>query len=169
MNRSKEAARVTQKLASYYKNSLSGSDEIILLDRELQITRDYLDLQTMRYGDKFKYKFEVPSEVLSIKIPKMTLQPLVENAVTYGIRKTDSGTGTVTITSRRISDHVEVIVEDNGPGFDLKDALADKEKSHIGIKNVKERVERIANGELIIDSVIGRGTKAIIKLPLGEE
>ncbi|WP_175560378.1 cache domain-containing sensor histidine kinase [Butyrivibrio sp. YAB3001] len=86
MNRSKEAARVTQKLANYYKNSLSGSEEIVTIEREIQIIRDYLDLQTMRYGDKFSYEIDVDEKAMNSLIPKMTLQPLVENAIYHGIK-----------------------------------------------------------------------------------
>ncbi|MCR4903377.1 MAG: histidine kinase [Butyrivibrio sp.] len=92
MNRSKEAARVTRKLASYYKNSLSGSEEIVSIERECQIIRDYLELQIMRYGDKFTYEIDVDERILSSMIPKMTLQPLVENAIYHGIKnKSDWG------------------------------------------------------------------------------
>lgn len=96
MNRSKEASRVTHKLASYYKNSLSGSEEIVSVEREIQIIRDYLDLQTMRYGDKFSYEIDVDEKVYKSQIPKMTLQPLVENAIYHGVKnKTASGKITV--------------------------------------------------------------------------
>ena len=86
MNRSKEAARVTHKLADYYKNSLSGSEEIVSIEREIQIIRDYLDLQTMRYGDKFTYEIDISQDICDSQIPKMTLQPLVENAIYHGIK-----------------------------------------------------------------------------------
>ena len=178
MNRSKEAARVTQKLASYYKNSLSGSDEIILLDRELQITRDYLDLQTMRYGDKFKYKFEVPSELLSIKVPKMTLQPLVENAIYHGL-KYKKDWGTITISAVRKDDLVILSVSDDGAGMDseklskmqqyLKNNLVpeDAERKHFGVYSVDHRM-RLYYGEeygIEVESVQGEGTTFNLRIP----
>ena len=72
------------------------------------------------------------------------------------------------IRTKKTGDTVEVIVEDDGPGFVPEDVKDTKNKAHIGIVNVRERVENIAGGELIIDSEIGKGTKAIIKLPIGE-
>lgn len=99
MGRSKEAARVTQKLANYYKNSLSGSEEIVTIERECQIIRDYLDLQTMRYGDKFTYEIDVADEIYSSSIPKMTLQPLIENAIYHGI-KNKTQWGKIVVTGR---------------------------------------------------------------------
>ncbi|MCR5771468.1 MAG: histidine kinase [Butyrivibrio sp.] len=97
MGRSKEATRVTQKLANYYKNSLSGSEEIVTVSRECQIIRDYLELQTMRYGDKFTYEIDVADEIRNSQVPKMTLQPLVENAIYHGIKNKPTW-GRITVT-----------------------------------------------------------------------
>jgi two-component system sensor histidine kinase YesM len=81
MNKSREAQRVTKKLADYYKNSLSNSEEIIVLEKEIRIVQDYLELQLMRYEDKFTYDISIGEGTSHVKIPKMTLQPLVENAI----------------------------------------------------------------------------------------
>ena len=121
MNRSKEAARVTQKLANYYKNSLSGSEEIVTIEREIQIIRDYLDLQTMRYGDKFTYEIDVEDAVKTSLIPKMTLQPLVENAIYHGLKnKPDWGrilvTGSI-VKGSGTDQYVELAVIDDGVGM----------------------------------------------------
>ena len=122
MNRSKEASRVTHKLANYYKNSLSGSEEIITIDREKQIIGDYLDLQTMRYGDKFSYEIDIDDRVKQSQIPKMTLQPLVENAIYHGIKnKADWGKITVTGTldeNEKGNPFVVLTVSDDGIGIE---------------------------------------------------
>jgi two-component system sensor histidine kinase YesM len=149
MNRSKEAARVTQKLANYYKNSLSGSEEIVTVDRETQIIRDYLDLQTMRYGDKFTYSIDMAEDIRDSLIPKMTLQPLVENAIYHGI-KNKAQWGKISVTRRSYDEGgrktAEIIVEDDGIGMSkevcqkLNDLLmtdahkaSDKETSEEGL------------------------------------
>lgn len=124
MNRSKEAARVTQKLANYYKNSLSGSEEIVTIEREVQIISDYLDIQTMRYGDKFSYEIDVDERVYKSSIPKMTLQPLVENAIYHGIKnkadwgkiKVKGGISSIIKDGEEIS-CVEITVTDDGAGI----------------------------------------------------
>ena len=121
MGRAKDAARVTRKLASYYKNSLSGSEEIVSIDRECQIIGDYLELQTMRYGDKFTYEIDVDDEVKSSLIPKMTLQPLVENAIYHGIKNKEGNgkimvLGTIDVTQ---NGKIAVLkVCDDGVGID---------------------------------------------------
>ncbi len=179
MNRSKEAARVTQKLASFYKNSLSGSDEIISLEKELQITRDYLDLQTMRYGDKFKYRFEVDNEVTGCMIPKMTLQPLVENAIYHGLKYKEDW-GTIVISGKIDGKLVLITVEDDGAGMDedklcqMQDYLKkneipkDEDRKHFGVFSVDHRL-RLYFGEeygIDVDSIKDKGTSFSIRMPL---
>ncbi len=134
--------------------------------KELEHVKGYLELQKLRFGDDLCVKYDL--EYTNFKISTLTLQPIVENAVTYGVRKSENGQGTVIIRTKKTGDTVEVIVEDDGPGFVPEDVKDTRNKEHIGIINVRERVENIAGGELIIDSEIGKGTKAIIKLPIGE-
>ncbi len=180
MNRSKEAARVTQKLASYYKNSLSGSEEIVPVEREIQITRDYLDLQTMRYGDKFKYKFEVEPDIMNVQIPKMTLQPLVENAIYHGL-KYKKEWGTITIKGYVGDDNILITVADDGVGMEkdklqaMQDNLKnnvipeDADRKHFGVYSVDHRM-RLYYGEefgLEVESNLGEGTMFVLKLPKG--
>lgn len=170
MNRSREASRVTKKLANYYKNSLSGSEEIVSIERELQIIEDYLDLQTMRYGDKFSYEIDVADEVKASNIPKMTLQPLVENAIYHGI-KNKADWGKITVTGKVTDDRkVELRVIDDGIGMkqeelynlnrllDVDDVFDDEDKkklqesaitdhdstkggSHFGMYSVARRIK----------------------------
>ena len=117
MNRSKEASRVTKKLANYYKNSLSGSEEIVSIEREVQIIQDYLDLQTMRYADKFTYEIDVSDDIKSSLIPKMTLQPLVENAIYHGL-KNKSGSGTIKVVGKMVRINNQAASEE--PSQDVK-------------------------------------------------
>ncbi len=182
MNRSKEAARVTQKLANYYKNSLSGSEEIVQIEREIQITRDYLDLQTMRYGDKFKYKFDVPQELLNVFIPKMTLQPLVENAIYHGLKYKEQW-GTISITGKSGDGEAYLYVSDDGVGipedklYRMQEYLKnneipeDEDKKHFGVYSVDHRL-RLYFGEeygISVESSSGCGTTFTLKIPFAKE
>lgn len=180
MSRSREAARVTQKLANYYKNSLSGSEEIISIEREVQITRDYLDLQVMRYGDKFKYSFDIDEEILGCDIPKMTLQPLVENAIYHGLKyKEDWGSIEISGKVGENKDAV-IVVKDDGIGIDpsrlismqdiLKrgEILEDDEKKHFGVYSVDHRIRLYFGDEygINIESIHGEGTTITIRVPM---
>ncbi len=146
MNRSKEASRVTKKLANYYKNSLSGSEEIVTIEREIQIIQDYLDLQTMRYNDKFSYEIDVDDSIKNASIPKMTLQPLVENAIYHGL-KNKEGWGKITVTGIAEGDAALIRVIDDGIGMPkeelekLNRLLEDDERYDDEKKKLREEAE----------------------------
>ena len=97
-------------------------------------------------------------------IPTLTLQPIVENAVRYGVRKTSTGEGTVIIRTREYPKHYEVKVIDNGPGFDPNVRKEDG-LSHTGLNNVRERLKRICDGKLEIWSELEKGTIVTMILP----
>ncbi|MDK2809015.1 MAG: two-component system, sensor histidine kinase YesM, partial [Clostridiales bacterium] len=119
MNKNREAQRVTKKLADYYKNSLSDSEEIIPLERELRIIEDYLELQMMRYEDKFTYDISVDLGCNQVSVPKMTLQPIVENAIYHGLKyKKDWGTIAITCRLLEAEQQVEIVIRDNGIGME---------------------------------------------------
>ena len=97
-------------------------------------------------------------------MPTLTLQPIVENAVRYGVRKTSTGEGTVIIQTRAYPSHYEVKVIDDGPGFDPNVRKEDG-LSHTGLNNVRERLQRICDGKLEIWSELGKGTIVTMILP----
>lgn len=139
------------------------SDVLIPFEEEMKHVQAYLNLQKLRFCDELSVTYDL--EITDFRIPTLTLQPLVENAVTYGVRRSESGCGTVTIRSRSFPDRVEVCVEDDGPGFIRETLPDDKERSHIGLQNVRERLSRLCGGELLIDSTPGKGSKVTIVLP----
>jgi signal transduction histidine kinase len=163
-----KASEAIDTFIVYLRHNMDSltAEKPIDFSKELEHVKGYLELQKLRFGDDLCVKYDL--EFTNFTIPTLTIQPLVENAVTYGIRKSEKGQGTVTIKTQKIGNTVEVIVEDDGSGFVPEDVKDTKNKAHIGIVNVRERVENIAGGEFIIDSEIGKGTKAVIKLPLGE-
>ena len=97
-------------------------------------------------------------------MPTLTLQPIVENAVRYGVRMAPKGRGTVLIRTRENEDSYEVDVIDNGPGFD-ENHQANDGMSHTGLRNVRERIRHICGGELIVSSRAGEGTTVRMILP----
>lgn len=161
-----KAEECTTAFMDYLRKNMDSltSERSIPFSDELKHVKGFMDIQKIRFGDELDVEYDIEYE--DFRIPSLILVPLVENAVSYGIRRNDNRSGTVTIRTVKRPDHVELIVEDDGPGF-VPDALPDdRERSHIGINNVRERVEEVAGGELKIDSEKGKGTTATIILPL---
>ena len=129
---------------------------------ELDHVNHYVSLQKLRFGDALQVEYDL--KCTDFKIPTLTLQPLVENAIRYGVRKKRDGRGTVRIRTMEYSRYYKIHVIDDGPGFEEENMLDDG-KSHLGIRNVRDRLNRISGGELIIDSRLGKGTDAVIILP----
>ena len=140
-------------------------DSPIPFNDELNHVRAYLSLQKLRFGDDLNIEYDLACTDFSI--PTLTLQPLVENAVMYGVRKNPDGRGTIWISTKRNPDNVEVTIRDDGPGFDPNEITPDDERTHTGIRNVRERLEHVSSGQLSIVSVIGSGTSVTIILPTG--
>ena len=138
------------------------AEQPILLRQELEHVKSYLALQKLRFGDELHVVWDIACE--DIMLPTLTLQPIVENAVSHGIRGSESGVGTVTIRTREYEDRYEITVEDDGCGFDPY-ALAAADDAHIGLKNVRDRLNRLCSGSLDIKSEIGHGTQVTIMLP----
>ena len=153
------------EFAEYLRHNMDSltQEQPIPFTEELGHVRCYLSLQKLRFGDDLNVAYDLEST--DFRLPTLTLQPLVENAVTYGVRKNETGRGTVTIRSREYPDRWEVSVTDDGPGFVPDSLPGDSERSHVGLRNVRERLKHACGGELRIDSTLGEGTTATIILP----
>lgn len=130
---------------------------------ELNHTRNYLALEEMRFGDMLRVEYDIA--VTDFRIPALTLQPIVENAVRHGVRKNEDG-GCITVSTRAEKNEWVVEVADDGPGFDPKQPRNDG-RSHIGIDNVRGRLAQLCRGRLEIDSAPGHGTRVLIRIPKG--
>ena len=163
-----QAEEAIAEFIAYLRHNMDSlsQDKPLPFEEELKHVERYLDLQKLRFEDELTVKYDL--ECTDFTIPVLTLQPLVENAVTYGVRRSDSGAGVVTIKTRRYEDRIEVSVMDDGPGFVYEVLPDDPKRSHTGIRNVQERLMRVAGAELLIDSVIGKGTTVTIRLPQEE-
>lgn len=162
---SKKADEAMTAIIKYFRHNLDSlmTDRMSPFKDELEHVKAYLELQMLRFGDELRVEYDL--ECIDFSIPSLTLLPLVENAVSYGVRRNEDRTGRVTIRSRREDDRIEVCVEDNGPGFVPETLPDDEDRSRIGMQNVRERIERVSDGKLIIYSKMGEGTKATIVLP----
>lgn len=137
---------------------------MIPFEQELNHTKLFLELEKMRFGDDLTIVYDITCT--DFDIPTLTLQPIAENAVTHGVRMTDWGQGTVTIRTREFDDRFEVSVLDDGEGFDPEN-LPNDGRPHIGIANVRQRLQSTCGGRLRIESD-KNGTCATIILPKEE-
>lgn len=143
-----EISTIVKAMAQYYRVCLSRGKEIITLKEELGLISSYLTIQNMRYDNIVELNVKVPEELLDTKIPKMTLQPLIENAIYHGIRGKGSGHGTVTITAYFEENDVHISVADSGTGM-TQDEIDEMNRSisvhdesfGYGVRNVNKRIE----------------------------
>ncbi len=142
-------------------DSLTTEHPVRFLD-ELEHTEKYLELEKLRFEDSLEIEYDIQGE--AFELPVLTLQPLAENAVRHGIRKSETSGGKITITSGMTGTHHVVKIEDNGAGFDT-DGLENLDDTHIGIRNVRKRLWLECRGELRIESKKGKGTVCTILIP----
>lgn len=170
-----EAVKVVTALARFFRISLSKGKSIIPVRDELEHVRNYLTIQQKRFKNKFTYRIEAGEEVLSLAALKLTLQPLVENAIYHGMEFMD-GDGEILVSVERDGEKLCFTIADNGLGMTAQQAqglLTGETKSTsgkgsgIGVKNVNERI-RLYFGEdygLTIRSEPDVGTEVQIRLP----
>ena len=156
------------KFAHYLRGNMDSLDQKgpIPFAKELDHTKCYLDIEQMRFEDALQVSYHITCTNFSI--PALTVEPLVENAVRHGVRGNKGGKGSVSIATRDAGDHFEVMITDDGPGFDPS-KIPDDGKPHLGITNVRERLAEMCNGTLSIRSKPGEGTTATIILPKKQE
>lgn len=172
-----EVVEMVGSLSHYFRTSLSkGNDMIALADEELHV-RSYLQIQQFRYKDILDYEINIPGDIKNCLVPKITLQPLVENALYHGI-KNKRGKGKITITGREEGEFIVLTVTDNGLGMlperlyqvvnGLKKIDDKKEKDFYGLYNVNERIELYygSNFGLKIRSLYQEGTEVDVCIPL---
>ncbi len=153
------------KLSGLLRRLLRSQDHFVTLDEELRAVDEYLAIEAIRFGPSLTIRKDIAPDSLSVMVPSMILQPLVENSIKHGLSSKVGG-GQVTIRSSRRDGHTVIEVIDNGlgiPGDRLPGAIGDG----IGLRNVNERLKVIygANCQLALRSVPGQGTLARIEIP----
>ena len=169
--RNAEAVEMVNALARLFRISISRGHELIPIRSELQHAESYLQIQSHRYKNQFSYSFDVQEECLDYLCNKITLQPIIENAIYHGINGLVDE-GEIRISCRADGDDILFTVEDNGTGMEPEQvqAILRKERSDhtgIGIKNVNDRL-KIYFGPaygITIDSVPDEGTRVYIRMP----
>ncbi len=171
-----DITKMVRALTKYYKIGLSKGMNIVSLESELEHTKAYVQIMNMRYADAIELDIDIDTSLLSCRIPKITLQPLVENAILHGILEKETKRGTIRLTGRRDHAAIRLFLEDDGIGipadklgtlFSHNPQDLQQAESGIGIQNTHDRL-RLAYGEafgLHLKSEPGRGTIVEIRFP----
>lgn len=157
-----QAAVVTERFGAYLRqniDSLSQAD-LIPFEKELEHTSAYADIEMVRFPN-IRVEFDTPHR--DFLVPALSVQPIVENAIRHGVRIREQGV--VRVTSRLEDECNVVVVRDNGTGFDVSQLIDGGESDHIGLANVRERIELMCGGTLDIASEPDVGTTVTMRIP----
>lgn len=171
-DREEDVVNMITSLSTFFRNSLSEGEDIHTLRAEMAQAVSYLEIQQIRYSDILTYSMDIAEDVQDCLIPKLILQPLIENALYHGI-KNRRGRGLITITGGRENNRIHLRVRDNGIGMDserleqLQNGIYQQKQGSFGLWNVHQRI-RLYCGDpygLSFESVPGEGTTVTVTLP----
>ncbi|HEV8610700.1 MAG TPA: histidine kinase [Thermoanaerobaculia bacterium] len=147
------AATTVLRLEELLRRSLEAdAAQLVPLSRELEFLEMYLEIQKTRFQDRLRVAFDVPSELVSARVPNLILQPLVENAIKHGV-STQPGAGRVAISARREDGMLVLKVRDDGPGLTNPPRTGAGPGSGLGLANTRERLRQLYGDEQRLDLV----------------
>lgn len=158
------AERAVERLGDLLRYTLDEDDrDIVPLSEEWAFTRDYLELERLRYGDRLGVEPNLDEMALSCPVPPFTLQPLVENAVRHAVAERSEG-GVIRVTARRDEDRLRLRVADDGPGVDARSL--DGAHGH-GLRSIRQRLRYLYDGraDLTIETSPGAGFAVSLSIP----
>lgn len=167
-----DISRMVEALSRLLRISISEKASVITLQEEADILRDYMHIQQIRYTDRLVFRILIPQDLGNTPIPKLTLQPIVENAIKHGLEMMLE-TCEITVQAAEEEHNVRIVVTDNGPGMDV-DALQqlnslepNTQGTGIGLKNIHERLQLLFGPDYGIfwTSEPGAGTAVTVLLP----
>ena len=174
--KNEQAVEMVTSLSNFFRSSLSQGRDIITLGEEEIHVRSYLEIQQVRYRDILRYEIHVQPELRGCVLPKLTLQPLVENALYHGI-KLRRGLGCILVDAAQEDDRVRITVRDDGAGMpperlqQLRQSLDTEEQVGFGLRTVYRRL-RLLYGEqcsMELESEPGAGTTVTLRFPIRKE
>ena len=159
----KEAQKALREFSDYLRMNIDsiGVTRPVFFLAELDHIKTYLKLEKMRFEDELNIEYDI--QVVDFKVPPLSVQPIIENAVKHGVCKKPGG-GTVKLSTREREGCFEVVVSDDGVGFDPSVA-PDDGREHVGILNVRQRLWTMCNASLAVESEPGCGTTVTIEIP----
>ena len=174
-NKQDNISVMAKSLGDLFRSSISNKESVISLYDEIQILQNYISIQKIRYEERLEFKIDIEEDLLKYSVHKLTLQPIIENSINYGLERI-VGVCKIEVRAVKADQWFEILVADNGPGAeaDLLEKLRKGEikarGTGIGLMNIDERI-KITFGELYgisINSETGKGTTVRIKLPYKE-
>ena len=159
----KTAEEATITFAKYLRGNMDSLKQTtpVPFTQELEHLKKYLYIEKLRFDDLLNIEYDI--QTTDFVLPLLSIQPLVENAVKHGVGMKEDG-GTVRISTRETDKAYEVIIEDDGVGFDVNEQKNDG-KTHVGMENTKKRLRDMCSGEVIISSELEKGTVVTVVLP----
>lgn len=167
-----QAEQMVTSLSSYFRSFLSDGKDIVTVAEEKQHIKSYLEIQQVRYRDIMEYEIDIDPSIEDTKLPKMTLQPLVENAIYHGL-KPKRGKGKIIVTGTRVDDNIILKVSDTGLGMNsgeldsLKTRVLNEDTTSFGLTSSYKRL-KILYGDACrfdIESTPQEGTSISIQIP----
>ena len=156
-----KAKKLVHSFAQYLRGNFGELDNPrpIRMSQEMAHVRHYVSIENVRFPD-MTFTFDMNSD--DFMLPALAIQPIVENAIKHGLMPLDHG-GSVRVTSWETPTDYCISIEDDGVGFDTSILL--DERKHIGLRNIRSRLEAMVGGSLTIESTIGKGTKVQLTIP----
>lgn len=160
-----EIEKLVLSLAKFFRISLHKGDKYITVQEELELVQSYVNIEQIRFPDRFMLSNTIDDDILSCKIPKIILQPIVENAIKHGISEIDSF-GKIQVGGWLENKDIVFSVTDNGIGFDQSTLPAKQSMNGYGLRNVHERIQ-LEYGQgygVSVESTPGKGTCVTLRL-----
>ncbi|MBR4515645.1 MAG: histidine kinase [Lachnospiraceae bacterium] len=164
-----KAQRAIENFADYMRTNLDSIDgqSLVTFDEEMTHIEKYMELEKMRFGDDLTIKYDI--KVTDFKLPSLSIQPLMENAVKHGVGASENGGSVMLATEETDTDYV-VTVSDSGVGYNphFKNKSKDDQggnRSHVGLQNVRERLDIMCGGKVDIYTTDGTGTRVVVRIP----
>jgi two-component system sensor histidine kinase YesM len=169
MGKTAEVSETIKALGDFYKSSLNNGEDLITLEKELESIRSYIYIQQLRYAGMFRMEYDISPEALSVRVPKMILQPLVENAIYHGIRMSVEEDGLILIKAWVEENALRIDVTDNGNGMSEERLEEVRKGKSIGLGATMRRIAIVCGegSEFILNSTLGEGTTISIKMTRG--
>ncbi|WP_066057752.1 sensor histidine kinase [Robertmurraya korlensis] len=168
-----QISKMVESLGHLMRNSLNFKEDIILFEEELDIVNSYLTIQKYRFDDRFDMVMDIPDYVRKYRIPKLIIQPLLENTFKHAVEPSIY-TMNIKLSAFQEEDKLYIQIEDNGPGIDplilqkVKEGLVKPRGTGIGLNNIDDRIKLYAGEHygLRIENLSGNGTAITVVLPV---